>query len=392
MDNSRDYISNNINKPKPSLKQSVNDNQQTRNKSSSHLHSTAYKNNRSYVSNNSGISSPIPDSTKGRKNISSTPSNQIQYKRDRKYKDTNISNSNISNSNLSNLSRDVSKDNNRTSMIESKDKYRPKSSLTKNKDRNEYIPITSEQNIDSTFTHYKKKDKDNIESKIMFDKTFGKQGDLGNQLKSSNTDKYSNIQHKNPTPQFNPHSSQMSQKSYLSQYKQNIDVITENKIPKHNFTNSYNENSMQFSKQSNLEISSHVNHEAILSTESSKKRFSEGLINKVNSISSNPSINKSNYETKDSFIKSHNESGLFKVGKETSESHKFKINTTNTHSTTSMDEAKLLSNKNIESIEELHLKIVNILQSSKNIMRAQEVSNEKENPYQTVTKFDEKDI
>ena len=82
------------------------------------------------------------------------------------------------------------------------------------------------------------------------------------------------------------------------------------------------------------------------------------------------------------------------LNKETSESLKSKM--TNTHSTggnsafTQMEEVKALFQK--MDPEEIHFVSINLIQSSKVVVRMHEHTQEKENLFSTVTKCDEKDL
>jgi hypothetical protein len=55
-------------------------------------------------------------------------------------------------------------------------------------------------------------------------------------------------------------------------------------------------------------------------------------------------------------------------------------------------EDKQISNKRFESIEEKYFNIISILQSSKKDMRLIELTNNVENPFETVTRVDEREI
>jgi hypothetical protein len=134
---------------------------------------------------------------------------------------------------------------------------------------------------------------------------------------------------------------------------------------------------------------SQISHNPIIHTEAGRVN-TEMYKNALDQSKANSSYKVNNYQNteysgnKITFSEIHSHSF-------TPESGKFK-NTNNTSSSNTYDEARILSNKNIESIEELHINIVNILQSSNKIIRIQEIGIEKENIFSTVTRCDERDL
>jgi hypothetical protein len=139
------------------------------------------------------------------------------------------------------------------------------------------------------------------------------------------------------------------------------------------------ENSFINSRQSNLEMSGL--NESRFNTELSKGNRN---LNKKQLIESKQSFSilKSPYVSESlAQINSKN-------NKETTDTNKGCTNT----STNTYDEAKMIQNQGTESIEEIHLKIVNILQASNKFIKMQEIINEKDNIFGTVHKCEEKDI
>jgi hypothetical protein len=158
-------------------------------------------------------------------------------------------------------------------------------------------------------------------------------------------------------------------------------------------TNPNTENSLQISKyssnHSNLDYS-HLNDSRIL-TDTSKSRQNPYIhlekkdsfsLMKINSVGSGLS-SEPNHLTADS-----------NLNKETSDSNKFRM--TNTHSSGghtalhSLEEVKALFNK--LDPEEYHLVSVNLITSSKQVVRMHEHTPEKDNLFTTVTMCEEKDL
>lgn len=172
------------------------------------------------------------------------------------------------------------------------------------------------------------------------------------------------------------------------------------------FNKSYINNSSKLHQASNSNFpNNNTNHNINTNTTSLSSTIGNSNINQINnkniiSLKGNLIQNSCNNNRSTSINsignntlqKNQNQESLVKTLIENGDSNKFKQTTMNSNSTTNHDENKILSTSGVESIEELHYKVVTILQSYNKIIRIQEVASEKENIFQTVNKCNEKEI
>jgi hypothetical protein len=177
--------------------------------------------------------------------------------------------------------------------------------------------------------------------------------------------------------------------------------------------NSISGNSTTKGKNNSLNLNNISINESRLNTDQSRSKFipASQSINSVNSNYENKSKFENNKDAESfTFNRDNNihsptlkkdNSGqtispqnlILNANKETSDSSKFKLTSSNSTGgvLNTFDEVMSLINKKIE-IEEVHLISVNILQSSKKMVGLQENINDKYNLYCTVTKLDERDL
>jgi hypothetical protein len=190
--------------------------------------------------------------------------------------------------------------------------------------------------------------------------------------------------------------SNFSFKSYTEnphQYKAPIQQIPiQTSGNKKTYANTHTENSLQISKYSNhsQHDTNNLNDSRIMTdTSKSRQNFNIHLekkdsfsLLKINSVGSGLG-SEPNHQTADS-----------NLNKETSDSLKYRM--TNTHSSVgntaihSLEEVKALFNK--LDPEEYHLVSVNLIQSSKQVVRMHEHVPDRDNLFTTVTKCEERDL
>jgi hypothetical protein len=257
-----------------------------------------------------------------------------------------------------------------------------------NANQNLYDIIKSTKRMDKSFDHNtKKRDyKENLNmSKIndkdikyeMFDTTFG--------LKE---DRY------NESPNIDIQKANLNKESYLSPTIQKNHSNSILNKSNHQINSKNISNRDDIFKNINTSKNNRNLNKSYIATEDQSPKHRDNLTQSVQdkkgtNLNLNRSQRNKSNSLKNEILRETGESGHNKFTASNTHNH------SNTQSMNSYDEAKLLNinGKNIESIEELHLRIVLILQNSKSVIKLQEnIEPLPENLMQTVSKCEEKDI